>query len=70
MIFDFLGKELNLGNSVIFCKSNKLYKGTISHFTKSMTAIMFVDYDGAIKCVYKHSDKIIKLSNGKESKIF
>lgn len=70
MIFDFLGKELKQGDSVTFCKSNELYKGTISHFTKYMTAIMFVDYDGAIKCVYIHSNKIIKLSNGKESKIF
>lgn len=69
-MFDFLGKELKLGDSVIFCKSNELYKGTISHFTKFMTAIMFVDYDGTIKCVYKHSNKIVNLSNGKEGKIF
>lgn len=61
MILDFLGKELHINDRVIFCKKNELYKGMISHFTKYNVAVMFIDYDGALKCTYICHDKIIKI---------
>ena len=58
---DFLNKMLNIGDSVIFISNNEFYKGTVSHFTKYKVAVMFGDYDGAIKCAYKDHNKLIKI---------
>lgn len=61
--FDFFAKKLNIGDNVVFCKNNVLYKATVSHFTKWTVAVMYIDYEGVERCSYipfSH-EKIIKI---------